>query len=126
MAFAQSLIMKKIYVYADESGQHTLGEIFVVAVIVIAEDVRERVTAYCEQCENQSQKGKVKYSRVKHRQRMRYLQAIFSHEQFKGRLKFALFRDTKAYDAKIGDAIAHAVQPVPDDKHTHCVHRCSR
>lgn len=55
--------MDKIYAYVDESGQETLGRIFVVAVIILKTD-SDSVRDYCEKVEVLSGKGKFKWGKA--------------------------------------------------------------
>lgn len=68
--------IKKLYCYVDESGQETLGRIFVVSVVVIVEN-RDEIFSLCEQLEQVSGKGKHKWGDADHEERMRYLRYIF-------------------------------------------------
>ena len=50
---------QKIYCYVDETGQDTLGELFIVSVVVNSAD-RDALVAVLEKIERTSGKGKVK------------------------------------------------------------------
>ena len=63
---------QKLYCYVDETGQDTLGQFFIVAV-VITEDVREQLIARLEHIEQVSRKGKAKWTASRPAQRLAYM-----------------------------------------------------
>lgn len=55
--------MSKYYCYIDESGQHTMGKMFVVSIIIPSE--REEIEKKLIEIENESGKNKVKWIKIK-------------------------------------------------------------
>jgi hypothetical protein len=88
----------KLYCYVDETGQDTLGELFIVSVVVSGE-TRESLIATLEQIERASGKGKVKWMKVRGQPRLAYMKAVLSTAAFKNTLYFSLYRGTKSYMA---------------------------
>ena len=100
--------MQKLYCYVDETGQETVGAIFIVSIVVIDKE-KDQLLKLCEQLETLSGKHKDKWGATKHDRRMRYLRHIFADDRFKGKLRYSLFRHTREYDASSVEAIAKAV-----------------
>jgi hypothetical protein len=88
----------QIYCYVDETGQDTLGEFFIVSVVVSGSN-RDWLTAKLEHIEKVSGKGKVKWMKVRGRPRLAYVKAVLSSIAFKNALYFSLYKGTKSYMA---------------------------
>ena len=99
--------MQKLFCYVDESGQDTLGKVFIVSVVVVGDD-RDELLRVCEEIEKESGKGIRKWRRSKYDQRLAYLRSIFGDTRFKGALRYSAFRKTKEYDLATVIAIAKA------------------
>jgi phenylpropionate dioxygenase-like ring-hydroxylating dioxygenase large terminal subunit len=89
---------QKLYCYVDETGQDTLGSIFIVSVIV-AGNARDSMVARLEEIEQESGKGKVKWMKVRRQQRVNYIKAVLSSPIFKHALYFSLYRNSTKYMA---------------------------
>jgi hypothetical protein len=98
----------KLYCYVDETGQDTLGEFFIVSVIVAGSN-RDQLVAMLEDIERVSGKGKVKWIASSHRARSAYIKAVLSSPMFKNTLYFSKFRGTKSYMALTVVATAKAI-----------------
>jgi hypothetical protein len=99
---------QKLYAYVDESGQDTLGELFVVATVLTA-DNQERVRQALERLERASGKGVRKWSKATPRQRLAYLTAVFQLPALHGRLFAAHFTNTTTYLPCVLTTITQAV-----------------
>ena len=88
----------KLYCYVDETGQDTRGELFIVAVVVSGAN-RDTLIAKLEQIERRSGKGRVKWTKVRGRQRMDYIQSVLDSPVFHGTLYFSVYRGSKSYMA---------------------------
>lgn len=75
--------MHKLFCYVDESGQDTQGRLFVVAVVVLAEN-RDELERRCLQYETESKKGSRKWNKSDPDHRLTYLRKIFNDTDFKG------------------------------------------
>jgi Xaa-Pro aminopeptidase len=91
-------IKQTLYCYVDETGQDTKGGLFVVSV-VISDSAREQLIAALETIETRSGKGRVKWMKVRHRQRLAYITDVLSAPQFAGTLFFSMYTGTRAYMA---------------------------
>lgn len=88
----------KLYCYVDETGQDTVGELFIVSVVV-TDSSRDGLVAILEDIEATSGKGRVKWMKVRGRQRVDYIGAVLSNPAFKGKLYFASYKGSKSYMA---------------------------
>jgi hypothetical protein len=110
--------MRKLYAYVDENGTDTKGEIFIVGVVVIT-DQKDTLLAACEQLEQATGKGKNKWRKSKHSRRIEYLRRVFSDRQFKGSLRYALFRGKIDQHEATIEAIVRAIKfDEPTEKYT--------
>jgi hypothetical protein len=87
---------QKVYVYVDESGQDTLGEMFLVSVIIAGAE-RDLLRKHLQDIELKSGKRDKKWTRSTPRQRESYLRAVFGLPEFRGRLYYSHYQNTKTY-----------------------------
>lgn len=88
--------MQKLYCYVDETGQDTLGQLFIVSVVV-AEEERERLNQILERIEESTNKGRVKWLKAKDEARVEYIRRVLTSPVFKGKLAFASYQNTTDY-----------------------------
>jgi hypothetical protein len=102
---------QKIYCYVDETGQDTLGELFIVSVVVSGA-ARDALTAALQKIERASGKGKVKWMESRHQARHAYIKAVLATPLFKHTVYFSIYKGAKAYMAltvlSTAKAILHA------------------
>ncbi|HSW88937.1 MAG TPA: hypothetical protein VLG12_07275 [Candidatus Saccharimonadales bacterium] len=112
----------KLYCYVDESGQNTLGQTFIVSIIVIDQE-RDELLTLCEQIEKISGKNKDKWGEAAHDRRMRYLRHIFADDRVRSCLRYAIFHQTTKYDTATIKGIVAAIKwKKPKDKFTTLVY----
>jgi hypothetical protein len=87
---------QKIYAYVDESGQDTLGEVFFVSVVITGAE-RDLLRKHLQDIELNSGKREKKWTRSTPLQRASYLRAVFGLPEFRGRLYYSHYQDTKTY-----------------------------
>ena len=87
----------------------TAGRIFIVAIVVLAADP-DAVASACEELETESGKAKTKWGRAQKDRRLDYLQRVFRLPELRARLCYAVFPNTKDYEAATIDAIARAIR----------------
>jgi hypothetical protein len=92
----EALAPQKLYAFIDESGQDTLGELFVVAAVLTGHD-HERVRQSLERLERASGKGLRKWMKATPRQRLAYLTAVLQLPALQGHLFAAHFTHTTTY-----------------------------
>ncbi len=103
------LVKQKLCCYVDENGQDTMGNLFIVSVVVTEEN-RDELLSLCEKLEEVSGKKKDKWGGAKHDKRMRYINHIFADDRFKGLLRYEVFKNTKDYDTATVTAIVSSVK----------------
>jgi hypothetical protein len=74
---------EKLYCYVDESGQDTGGDLFFVAVAILAHE-RDELRRYLTELEERSGKQARKWSRSTPRQRAAYIEGVLICEDFGG------------------------------------------
>jgi hypothetical protein len=87
---------QKIYAYVDESGQDTLSEMFLVSVIIAGAE-RDVLRKHLQDIELNSGKRDKKWTRSTPLQRESYLRAVFGLPEFRGRLYYSHYQNTKTY-----------------------------
>jgi hypothetical protein len=87
---------QKLYCYIDESGQDTMGDFFIVSVVITG-DMRENLANKLEQIEKMSRKGKTKWTHSRQNLRYAYIKSVLSEPMFKHSLNFSFYHNTKAY-----------------------------
>jgi hypothetical protein len=99
--------MAKRHVYVDETGQDTKGKLFIVATVVLSE-IDDTCTA-CEKIEALSGKAISKWGKTRPAIRLIYIREILKTTLLMGTLRFAVFSDSKDYDAMTVETIARAL-----------------
>jgi hypothetical protein len=100
------------YCYADESGQDTEGRLFIVAVVLVDAD-RDLARSFCELAERESGKGKKKWTGAKFEYKLNYIGQVIHYPGFKGRLFFAVYKDTKRYQNATVQTISKVIKTLP-------------
>jgi hypothetical protein len=103
----------KLYCYIDETGQDTLGELFIVSVVVSDEE-KERLIQICEAIEQKTGKGRVKWIKTAYKRRVAYIQELLANSIFRGKLNFATYHNTKEYAYLTVQTIAQALENVEE------------
>jgi hypothetical protein len=106
---ARSII--KIYCYVDESGQDTLGKLFIVAVVVIGPE-RDQILAELECIEGKTGKGFRKWRKTSLSIKLSYMEAILAHPSLKNSLFYAHHRNSTAYRELTINTVATAIKQV--------------
>lgn len=107
---------KKLYCYVDETGQDTKGELFLVS-IVITENDYEVLEKILDEIERKSQKGKDKWSGSSIKRRLAYLELIIDNKQFRDKIRYAHYHDSKAYQELTIQATAKAILERANDNY---------
>jgi hypothetical protein len=69
--------MKKLYCYVDETGQDTLGKLFIVAIIVTDEQ-RDKLETFLESLEMESGKKKRKWIKARTKEQVAYIEGFIA------------------------------------------------
>lgn len=100
--------MKRFFCYVDETGQDTEGELFVVAVVIAAED-RERLLLQCGEIEREPGKGRLKWIKTEYGRRIAYIQRLLDHALLQSKVSFAVYSYTRDHVKLTTDSIARAL-----------------
>ena len=87
---------QKLYCYVDETGQDTEGGLFVVATVITGTD-RDRIRDVLRRLEYDSGKGEKKWTKATRRQLRVYMERIVQATEFRGKLFYARFSNTRDY-----------------------------
>lgn len=88
----------KLFCYVDETGQDTRGELFIVSVVVSAQE-REELRRVCETVEQATGKNRLKWTESDPRRRLDYMRRVLERPIFQGKLNFAVYHDSRDYSA---------------------------
>ncbi len=88
--------MRKLYCYVDESGQDSMGEFFIVAV-VIADAEHDELIKQLEGIEQTSRKGRRKWVQTRNQSKLAYIQSVLNLPALKGKLSYTLYDNVVDY-----------------------------
>ena len=108
--------MSKIYYYVDESGQHTQGHFFSVAVVIVKTvEMRDRGEDMLLEVEGITKKGSTKWTKTHYRKKVQYLRTITTLPELKSCLFYSIYTDTRDYVGATVDTIKRVVQQQATD-----------
>ena len=81
---------------ADETGQDTTGDFFLVSVVITGEE-HDRLRTEAERIEQVTGRGVLKWHKAPFESRLAYLQELIHHPLSAGTACFAHYRDTTLY-----------------------------
>ncbi len=100
-----------MYCYVDESGQHTQGDVFSVAAIVVNTiETRDEGERMLLRIEKRIGKGSTKWAKTHYLKKSQYLRAIPTITELNGCLFYSIYTDTQDYVSSTVDTIVGAVQ----------------
>ncbi len=108
---------QKLYCYVDETGQDTMGELFIVSVVVTGE-FRDRVVMLLEKIEKISKKAKSKWIHSRPSERVAYIEKILRDLLFKHTLYYSFYKETNKYMALTVLTTARVISSVPEPNTT--------
>ncbi len=100
--------MRKLYCYVDESGQDSVGRLFIVSV-VIAESERDKLVKQLEAVEFATGKGRRKWTQTRDKSKWAYIQGIFNIPELKNKLSYTLYYNVIDYLPRTILATAQAI-----------------
>ena len=100
-------LARKLYCYVDETGQHTKGDFFLVAVVTVGEN-RDALRAGLEEIERRTRKGERKWSKARPEYRLAYIQEVFRLASVP--LRFAQFSDDVDYERMTAVALSRELR----------------
>lgn len=102
---------QKLYCYVDETGQDTMGKIFIVSVVIVEKD-REKIEEELIKIEKDSKKGKTKWQKTKFYQRESYINQVCKLNELKKSIYYSKYDHTIIFY----ELITYAVTKVIFDK----------
>jgi hypothetical protein len=100
---------QKLYCYVDETGQDTLGKLFIV-VTLVAEKEREDMELFLEEAEKNSGKGKRKWIKSRAKEKDKYLELILKPKCLQKKIFYRILTNTKAYEEQTIIAIEQSIR----------------
>lgn len=101
-------VKQKLYCYVDETGQDTMGELFIVSVVITKED-RDKIIEILENIEQKSGKKFTKWHRTAQDEKEKYLKEVFQQVILKGKIFYTAYRDKTSYKELTVLTIASAI-----------------
>lgn len=109
---------RRFYCYVDETGQDTKGNIFIVSVIITAKS-QEEIAVFIREIEASSGKSQFKWGRAVLKQRLEFIDQIFSQSKNKLAVYYSVYKDTTEFKNSTVLTIAKSINAREDyKKHT--------
>jgi len=101
--------MRKFYCYVDETGQHTLGVLFIVVLVFVGQKQKERLSEKLLEIENRTQKRRRKWKDTKPDRRVAYIEQISQLKELQNCFLYAMYQNTRDYYPLIASTIAQGL-----------------
>ncbi len=102
--------LDKIYCYVDETGQHTQGEFYSVAVVIaVTTDIRNKVEQRLIDIEKKTNKGLSKWKSTHYRIKESYLRSVITIPDLERCLFYSIFTNTRDYVNATVETIAQVI-----------------
>lgn len=88
--------MQKLYCFVDETGQDTLGNLFIVTAVITEKEYGE-IEKLLERCERQSGRGKRKWTHTRMAEKIKYLDLVFASMSLKEKVFYQIYQNSKDY-----------------------------
>lgn len=100
---------QKLYCYVDETGQDTVGKLFLVAIVIKEISQLESLERKLEEIEKRSGKKQAKWKRVKKEVKIKYLEELLQIKELKNSIFYSIYENTTEYTSLTSFTIAKAV-----------------
>lgn len=100
---------QKLYCYVDETGQDTMGKLFIVVALVVEKE-REELEIFLEEAEKTSGKGKRKWIKSRAKERNKYLELTLKPKYLQEKVFYRILTNTKAYQEQTIIAIEQSIR----------------
>jgi len=104
---------EKIYCYVDESGQDSKGKFFIVSVVITKKD-QDHLSELLLSVEKKTGKTR-KWSRERKEINIQYLTEILKSKDFKNRIFYSLYKNTKSYKELTILTVASSINEVKQE-----------
>lgn len=105
---------KRLYCYVDETSQDSLGDIFIVSVVV--PENRDELLDYLIELEIKTGRGKVKWGRASQEKRLNFLEQILNQRKHYLEIYYSVYKDTKEYKQATILTIAKSINAIRNFK----------
>lgn len=103
--------LHKIYCYVDESGQHTLGRFFSVAVVIVnTVEMRNDGIKRLRNIENKTKKGIEKWKSTHYTIKEKYLRSVITIPFLQNCIFYSIYTDTREYVNSTVETIIRVIQ----------------
>lgn len=109
---------QKLYCYVDETGQDTLGEMFLVAVVLKDGEAVEQLHRDVENIEHTSGKHKRKWTKTPNAVKAKYLLLLLENEQLQNTIFYSSYKDSKDYTPLLALTIAKSINARKDNNYS--------
>lgn len=103
------VVPKKIYCYADETGQDTLGNFFLVAVVLQENTNLEKLESIILKLEDLTGKNKAKWKNISERIRKQYLKAVFNLPYITNSIFYSCYSGDKQFSKLTAYSLTKAI-----------------
>lgn len=87
----------KLYCFVDETGQDTLGKLFIVTLFIVDIE-KEEILTILEEAEILSGKTRRKWIKTRKAERVGYLDMVLANHKIRRKIYFSIFHNTKEYE----------------------------
>jgi hypothetical protein len=102
---------RRIFCYVDETGQDAGAKFFIVSVLLFEKD-RDLAIQQCEEAEEVSGKGSLKWIKTSYDRRITYIEAILKAERLKDRLFFKSFEKPNNFEKSTIKTISQCINVI--------------
>ena len=103
--------LDNVYCYVDESGQHTQGKFYSVAVVIAdTVEIRNKGEQRLLEIEEKTKKGLAKWKNTRYTIREKYLRAVISIPELKNCIFYSIYTDTRDYVNSTVETIIRVIQ----------------
>ena len=101
----------RIYCYVDETGQHTQGKFYSVAIVITnTVNIRDECEQKLIEIEKRTEKGSEKWKNTRYTIREKYLRAVISIPELKNCIFYSIYTDTRDYVNSTVETITRMIQ----------------
>lgn len=103
--------MNKVYYFVDESGQHTQGDFFTVAVVIVrGSGLRDKVEQELLRVEKKVRKGTLKWTKTNYEKKQNYLRSVINIVGLENSFFYSIYFDTQDYVQSTVDTVTKSIQ----------------
>lgn len=110
--------MKKFYCFADETGQDTKGDLFLVAIVLEESANLEVLEQKLEILEKSTNKRQLKWTKTPYQVKQKYLLGLLEIKEVKEAIYYSVYHQSKEYTPLISLTIAKAIIAQRIDEYT--------